>query len=129
MVRSSLDACWPWLKAIRDDERRSLQILWSDDATMLKRRLPAIVAFLEHIPTMNDAVARGKDLAEALQAGRFVELQTAARLYATHRGNAERKFHGDLEKDMEDMRKEATGLSAVLKKLPDPGKVEGGGLD
>jgi len=129
MVRSALEACWAWLKAIREDERRSLQILWSDDATMLRRRLPAIVAFLEQIRPMNDAPARGSALVEALQSGRFAERQTAARLYATHRGSAERKFAGDLEKDIEKMKKEASSLAAVLKKFPDPAKVDAGELE
>ncbi len=128
MVRGALDACWNWLKAVRDDERRSLQILWSDDATMLKRRLPAVVAFLEQIGMMNDAVERGTALVDALQFGRFADMQTAARLYGTHRGNAERRFRGELEKDIESMRKEAVALSAVLKRFPDPAKVEAGGL-
>ena len=129
MLRSALDACWPWLKAIRDDERRSLQILWSDDATMLKRRLPAIVVFFSQIGQMNDAVMRGKALVDALQSGRFVELQTSARLYATHRAAAERKFTRELEKDIDGMKKEAAKLSATLKKFPDSAKVEAGELD
>ena len=40
MVRSALDAAWSWLKAVRDDERRTLSILWSDDVNSLKRRCP-----------------------------------------------------------------------------------------
>ncbi len=126
MVRSALDACWLWLKAIRDDERRSLQILWSDDATMLKRRLPAIVAFLEEIGSMNEAVAKGRALVEALHSGSFGERQTAARLYATHRGSAERKFAGELEREIESMKKEASGLASVLREFPDPAKVDAG---
>src|SRR5436309_7718973 len=35
LIRSALDYGWAWLKAIRDDERRSLQIQWSEDVTML----------------------------------------------------------------------------------------------
>src|SRR5437016_2622956 len=31
LVRGALDAAWSWLKAIRDDERRTLQIQWSED--------------------------------------------------------------------------------------------------
>src|SRR5207253_4224942 len=41
LIRGSLDAAWACLKAIRDDERRSLQIQWSEDVTMLKRRTPS----------------------------------------------------------------------------------------
>lgn len=126
MIRSALEASWAWLKAVRDDERRSLQILWSDDATMLKRRLPAIVAFLEQIGPVNDATPRAKALVDALQSGHFLERQTAARLYATYRGSAERKFAGDLEKDIEAMKKEASSLANVIRKLPDPARVETG---
>src|SRR5438309_4800369 len=47
LIRSALDSGWAWLKAIRDDERRSLQIQWSEDVTVLKRRTPSIVGFSE----------------------------------------------------------------------------------
>ncbi|MGI0149478.1 MAG: DUF7118 family protein, partial [Thermoplasmata archaeon] len=128
LIRGALEAAWAWLKAIRDDERRSLQIQWSEDVTMLKRRTPAIVGFLERLGKLNDAAERGRELVTALESGRFDALQTAARLYATHGEAAERKWHGSLEKDMETMRKESTHLSSLLKRFPDPAKVESGGL-
>lgn len=126
LIRGALDAAWGWLKAIREDERRSLQIQWSEDATMLRRRTPAIVAFLDRLGKLNDAAERGRDLVRALESGRYEALQSAARQYATHGDAAERKWRGTLEKDMEDMRKEAAHLTAVLKRFPEPAKVESG---
>ena len=126
LIRSALDAAWSWLKAVRDDEKRSLQIQWSEDATMLRRRVPAIVEFLERIGRVNDAAERGHALVTSLKEGRFEALQSAARLYATHGDAAARKWRALLEKDIEGMRKEAATLSAVLKKFPDPSKVEAG---
>ena len=127
LIRSALDSGWAWLKAIRDDERRSLQIQWSEDVTMLKRRTPSIVGFVERLGKLNDAAERGRELAAALQDGRFDAWQSAARLYATHGDSAVRKWRGTLEKDMETMNKEAAKLAAVLKRFPDPAKVESGG--
>src|SRR6266550_3913970 len=127
LIRGSLDAAWAWLKAIRDDERRSLQIQWSEDVTMLKRRTPSIVGFVERLGKLNDAAERGRELAAALQDGRFDAWQSAARLYATHGDSAVRKWRGTLENDMETMNKEAAKLGAVLKRFPDPAKVESGG--
>jgi len=126
IVRGALEACWPWLKAIREDERRSLQILWSDDATLLRTRLPALVAFLSRIAPGSEAVERGRALEASLASGRFTVLQTAARLYATYRKDGERKWRGDLEKDVESMKREAAALAQVLKKFPEPAKVEAG---
>jgi len=126
MIRGALENAWPWLKAIRDDERRSLLIAWSDDATVLRRRLPALVAFLERLGNSPDAVAKGGDLLAGLTDGRFERLQAAARLYTIHGADAERKWSGELEKDIQRMRKEASELAAVLKKFPDPAKVESG---
>ncbi len=125
LIRTALDAAWPWLRAIRDDERRSLQIQWSEDATMLRRRVPAIVGFLDRLGKMNDAADRGRDLAASLNNGRFEALQSAARLYATHGDAAARKWKALLEKDIDGMRKEAASLAAVLKKFPEPAKMEG----
>ncbi len=127
LIRSALDSGWSWLKAIRDDERRSLQIQWSEDVTMLKRRTPSIVGFVERLGKLNDAAERGRELAAALQDGRFDAWQSAARLYATHGDSAVRKWRGTLEKDVETMNKEAAKLGAVLKRFPDPAKVESGG--
>src|SRR5436190_1352268 len=127
LIRSALDSGWTWLKAIRDDERRSLQIQWSEDVTMLKRRTPSIVGFVERLGKLNDAAERGRELAAALQDGRFDAWQSAARLYATHGDSAVRKWRGTLEKDVETMNKEAAKLAAVLKRFPDPAKVESGG--
>src|SRR5437763_1049160 len=126
LIRGALDEAWSWLKAIREDERRSLQIQWSEDAMMLRRRVPSVVAFLDRLGKMNDAADRGRELVGSLNDGRFESLQTAARLYATHGEAAERKWRGTLEKDMEGMRMEAARLSAVLKKFTDPAKVESG---
>ncbi len=126
LIRGALEESWSWLKAIREDERRSLQIQWSEDALMLRRRVPSVVAFLERLGKMNDAADRGRELVASLNDGRFESLQTAARLYATHGEAAERKWRGALEKDVEGMRKEAGELSAVLKKFTDPAKVESG---
>jgi len=127
LIRSALDSGWSWLKAIRDDERRSLQIQWSEDVTMLKRRTPSIVGFVERLGKLNDAAERGRELAAALQDVRFDAWQSAARLYATHGDSAVRKWRGTLEKDVETMNKEAAKLGAVLKRFPDPAKVESGG--
>jgi hypothetical protein len=127
LIRSSLDSGWSWLKSIRDDERRSLQIQWSEDVTMLKRRTPSIVGFLERLGKLNDAAERGRELVGALQDGRFDAWQSAARLYATHGDAAVRKWRGTLETDMDKMNKEASQLAAMLKRFPDPGKVESGG--
>src|SRR2546427_371130 len=54
LIRGALDEAWSWLKAIREDERRSLQIQWSEDALMLRRRVPSVVAFLERLGRMNN---------------------------------------------------------------------------
>lgn len=126
LIRGALDAAWPWLRAIQDDERRSLQIQWSEDATMLRRRLPAAVAFLERLGKLNDAADRGRDLAAFLQDGRFEANQAAARLYGSYGAAAERKWQGQLERDVEEMRGEAAKLVAVLKKFPEPGKLDAG---
>ncbi len=129
MIRSSLEAAWPWLKAVRDDERRSLQVLWSDDTIGLQRRVGALVEFLGRLHPTNDALTRAQAIHAELQTGRFATLQSAARLYATHGRDAEAKFDGRAEKEIEAMRKEIATLSAVLKKFPDPAKVEAGDRD
>ena len=127
LIRSALDAAWTWLKAIRDDERRSLQIQWTEDVMVLKRRAPAVVGFIERLGKMNDAADIGREIVEELSSGRFESLQASARMYATFGDAAARKWRGLLEKDIEEMRKEATSLGGVLKRFPDPGKVEAGG--
>lgn len=129
MIRTALDAAWPWLKAIRDDEKRSLQILWSDDATGLHRRVGALVDFLERLNPNGDALERAQDLKAELVSGRFATLQSAARLYSTYGRDAEAKFDGRAEKEIEGMRKEIASLSGVLKEFPDPAKVEAGDAD
>lgn len=126
VVRRALDAAWVWLKAIRDDERRSLRIQWTDDGTVLRRRLSALLDFLRKLNPPNDAVGRGEVLLASLVSGRFAELQAASRLYASHGKDAERKWRGEIEKDIEVMRGELRELTAVLKALPDPTKVEAG---
>ena len=126
LVRGALDQSWAWLKEVREDERRCLQIQWSEDVTILRRRVPAIVAFLERLGKMNDAADRGREIAASLSDGTFEAGQVAARMYATHGDAAERKWRGALEKDIGGMRKEAVELTAVLKKFPEPTKVESG---
>ena len=129
MIRTALDAAWPWLKAVRDDERRSLQILWSDDATGLRRRVGALVDFLARLNPTNDALVRARAIQAELTSGRFVTLQSSARLYATHGRDAEARFDGRAEKETEAMRREAAALVAVLKEFPDPVKVDAGELE
>ena len=129
LIRSTLDAAWAWLKAVRDDERRSLLILWSDDAAGLQRRMEALVVFLGHLHPSNDALARGQGLLEQLRSGRFASLQGAARLYATFGKDAEARFDGRAEKEMEASKKEIASLTSVLKRFPDPAKVDTGSTD
>ncbi len=126
LVRGALDQSWAWLKEVREDERRCLQIQWSEDVTILRRRVPAVVAFLERLGKMNDAADLGREIAASLSDGTFEAGQVAARMYATHGDAAERKWRGALEKDIDGMRKEAVELTAVLKKFPEPTKVESG---
>ncbi len=128
MIRTALDAAWPWLKAVRDDERRSLQILWSDDAVGLQRRVGALVDFLTRLRPTNDALARAQAIQAELADGRFATLQGAARLYSTYARDAEAKFDGRAETEIEAMRKEIASLTADLKGFPDPAKVEAGEL-
>jgi hypothetical protein len=126
MIRTALDAAWPWLKAVRDDERRSLQVLWSDDAQGLLRRVEALIGFLGRLNPTSEASTRGQALLAELRDGRFGILQSAARLYATYGKDAEAKFDGRAEKEIETNRKEVSSLLAVLKRFPDPAKVETG---
>ena len=128
-VRTAMDEAWPWLKSIRDDERRSLLVLWSEDAGVLKRRVPALIAFLDRIGMSGEAALQGKALLEDLANGRFEVRQRAARLYATYGEDAERKYTGLLEKDIEGMTEEAANLTAILKKYPEPTKIDAGALD
>src|SRR2546422_10334790 len=127
LVRSVLDSGWAWLKAIRDDERRSLQIQWSEDVTMLKLRTPSIVGFVERVRKLNDAADRGRGLTAALQDGRFDAWQSSARLYATHGDAAVRKWRGTLETDMEEMSKEAFQRAPGRERVARPVRVESGG--
>lgn len=129
MIRTALDAALPWLKAIRDDEKRSLQILWSDDAIGLNRRVGALVDFLGRLNPTGDALERARGIHAELVSGRFSTLQASARLYGTYGRDAEAKFDGRAEKEIEAMRKEIASLTAVLKGFPDPAKVEAGELD
>src|SRR3989442_3494954 len=75
---------------------------------------------------MNDAADRGREIAASLSDGTFEAGQVAARMYATHGEAAERKRRGALEKDIEGMRQESAGVTAVLKKVPEPTKVGSG---
>src|SRR5207249_2660448 len=115
-----------WLQATRPEERRSLPIPGNKDQTMLERRTPRIVGLVERLRKLNDPAERRRALVAALLDGRFDAWQSAARLYATHGDAAVRKWRGILEKDIEAMGEEATKLAAVLKRFPDPGKVESG---
>jgi hypothetical protein len=128
MIRTALDAAWPWLKAVRDDERRSLLVLWSDDARGMQRRVAALVDFLGRLAPAGDAFSRGQRLLSELQDGRFSVSQSAARLYATYAKDAEAKFDGRAEKEIDSMKKEVATLLGVLKRFPDPAKVEAGDL-
>lgn len=129
MIRTALESAWPWLKAVRDDERRSLLVLWSDDAEGLQRRVAALVDFLGRLSPASDALTRGQALLAELKSGRFALLQSAARLYATYGKDAEQKFDGRAEKEIAAMKKEVVSLLAVLKRFPDPAKVEAGTVD
>lgn len=129
MIRTALDAAWPWLKAVRDDERRSLQVLWSDDAQGLQRRVHALIEFLGRLNPTSEAFTQGQAILAELKEGRFATLQSAARLYATYGKDAEAKFNRRAEKEIDVHRKEISALTAVLKKFPEPGKVEAGDVD
>src|SRR2546428_521801 len=113
LIRGALDEAWSWLKAVREDERRSLQIQWSEDALMLRRRVPSIVTFLERLGKMNDAADRGRELVASLNDGRLESLQSAARVDATHGAARERKWRGGLEKGLAGMRRDGAQLHAV----------------
>ena len=126
MIRSALEGAWPWLKAVRDDERRSLLILWSDDVGGLQRRMEALAGFLGHLNPSSDALPRAQALVEQLRSGRFASLQAAARLYATYGKDAEARFDSRADKEMEAARKEIASSTAVLRRFPDPSKVESG---
>jgi len=126
VVRTALDSAWSWLKAVRDDERRSLHLLWSEDPSVVRRRLPALTAFLVKLGDETEAAEKGKGLLDALASGRFDTMQAAARLYAAHGLDAERKWQGELEKDIERMRREADDLAAALKRAVSPEKLEAG---
>jgi hypothetical protein len=126
LIRGSLDAAWPWLKKIRDEERRTLDIEWTDDVGVLSRRVPAIVTLLERIEAPDDVLSQGRTLVEDLRSGRFVTLQAAARMYRTYGADAERQWRGELEGAIRDMRTEADAIRRVLKALPDPGQAEPG---
>ena len=119
-VRTALDAAWAWLKAVRDLDRRSLQVPWTDDPTLLRRRLPALVKFLAEIGAPADVLGRAEAVVGLLSSGQFDRLQTSARLYASHGKDAERKWAGDLEKDIQAMTREAAALAGTLKKFPVP---------
>jgi hypothetical protein len=124
LVRRALDSAWPWLKAIQDEERRSLRIQWTEDPSVLKRRLVAITTFLERTGGAQDAITRGHHILESLASGRFEELQRASKLYATHGRDADRKYRGELDSTIEAMTREASLISTTLKRFPEPGKLE-----
>jgi len=125
-IRQALDACWPWLKMIRDEERRTLGIEWTEDIGVLTRRLPGIVSLLERTQAPEDVLARGRTLFEDLRSGRFETLQRAARIYRSHGADAERHWRGELETAIRAMRAEADTIRNVLKALPDPGQTDPG---
>lgn len=125
-IRSVLDAAWPWLRAILEDERRSLSLSWTDDVGVLRRRLPALLSFLGRIGPASEAKAVGDELLAALERGDLERWQSAARLYGAHREDAERKWKGELEKAVEAMREEAAALAKSLRSLPEPARAESG---
>jgi hypothetical protein len=129
LIRTAIEAAWPWLKAVRDDEKRSLMILWSEDVQGLQRRVAALVDFLGHLNPTSDALLRGRSIQDQLASGRFSTLQSASRLYATYGKDAEGRFGGRAEKEVEAARKEVASLTAVLKTFPDPAKLEAGAID
>ena len=120
LVRSALDAAWPWLKLVRDDASRSLRIEWTEDVGVLRRRVPALVGFLVKLGTATEALALGRDLAEALEKGDFERLQQASRAYGSHGEAAEKKWSGVLENEIEAKRQDAAALAGSLKGLPEP---------
>ncbi len=126
LVRRALEEAWPWLKALREDERRSLRVQWTDDVGVLKQRLPAVAAFLSRLGPENEAASRAEDLTSLLSSGRFEEVQRASRLYGTYGEEAKRKWSGELDRDIESMEEEATQIGASLRKFPDPDRVESG---
>ena len=77
---------------------------------------------------IEEAHQAGKTLLAELQDGRFAMLQSASRLYATYGKDAEAKFDGRAEKEIASDRKEVASFLTVLKKFPDPAKVEAGEL-
>jgi len=124
VVRRALDAAWPWLKAIRDEERRSLRVQWTEDAVVLQRRVSGIVSLLRRLGASEESIARGEALLASLASGRFGDLQRASRLYATYGTDAERRWRGELEGAVEALVKEAGLLSAKLKRFPEPARLE-----
>ena len=125
-IRSVLDAAWPWLKAVREDERRSLVLSWTEDISVLRRRLPALLAFLGRIAPASEAKALGDELLGALERGDLERWQAAARLYGAHQEDAERKWRGELEGAVDAMRKEEAAFAKSLRSLPDPSRTETG---
>jgi len=123
-IRRALDAAWPWLKAIRDEERRCLRIQWTEDPSVLRRRLSALVTFLGRLGASDDAIEKGRNLLESLESGRFEDLQRASRLYANFGQDAERKWRGELEGSVATLVKEASLLAASLKRFPEPDRLD-----
>lgn len=126
LVRRALDSAWAWLKAIREDERRSLAIQWSEDTTVLRQRLPALVTFLERIDSAGVAKGKGEALAARLVSGEFAALQEAARVYGQYGADAERRWRGELSDAIRDLRGSAGRLEEVVRRLPKPEAVEAG---
>jgi len=127
-IRGALDAAWPWLRAVRDMERRSLRIEWSDDAALLRTRMPALAGFLGKIAPDHEAKARAEAFASLLSSGRFETLQAAARLYGRTGQDAVRRWKGELEPQIAEMRADALALAETLKKFPEPDRVKAGQL-
>lgn len=88
-----------------------------------------LVEFLTRLNPANDALTRAQAIHAEIACGRFVAHQSSARLYATYGRDAEAKFDGRAEKEIGLMKKEIASLSAVLKKFPDPAKVDVGGVN
>lgn len=127
-IRGALDAAWPWLRAIRDEERRCLHIEWSDDVGGLRTRMPALARFLARIAPEHEAKGRAEAFEFQLASGRFETLQAAARLYGRHGQDAVRQWKGELAPQIAAMRKESADLAAALKEFPEPERVKAGAL-
>lgn len=124
LVRRALEAAWPWLKAVAEEEPRSLRSQWTDDISVLKVRLPAASKFLSRIGAPPETLEKAESLVRSLDDGRFERLQAASRLYGRYGEDAASKWRGDLDGRVQHLTGEAEELSAALKSLPEPSRVD-----